>query len=718
MRSELNERQKQAAEHIDGPLLIIAGAGSGKTRALVERIANIVASKKAYPSEIMAVTFTNKAAGELVERITARVGEIGKMIFAGTFHSLCTRILRRHSDLLGYGSNFVIYDTEDKEKVIKQIVKNNNFNSTSFPVKKISAIISILKNRLVYPENYTPESDENFYEKIREIYADYQKELEKCNAFDFDDLLCMTVKLFQKNEEILFQYQNRIKYICVDEYQDTNYVQDLLITQLSAIYENVCVVGDEDQSIYSWRGADINNILNFRDKHKNCALIQFEQNYRSSAHILTAANSIIAKNTQRLGKNLFTDSGKGEKVRLISAATDIEEGYKITSEIIELIAKGSVLKEICVLYRTNSQSRIIEENLRKNGLPYTVIGGLKFYERKEIKDLISYLRLLINSDDNVSFERIINFPPRGIGKTTMEKIKQHAMKKGCSYYKALKDSEDDLFTGATAKKTGAFIELIERTSAQMNEMNAQRVTALVFNESGLKTHYLKVSDETETNSRIENLYEFLSGVSEFVKSEERNTLLDFLSAVSLLSDIDTYNDREDKIVLMTVHSAKGLEFDNVIAIGLNDGLFPFIRIDEPLKLEEERRLFYVAVTRARKKLIISTFKDRNKYFGDNSGYLPSRFLDDLPESSTDKTKYEKYDKPQMRYDRLSKYEMNAANSENVTAYEKKDIVHSKQFGEGIILDVEGTGSKKVVTVDFDDFGIKKLLVRYADLKKI
>ncbi|HQO09685.1 MAG TPA: 3'-5' exonuclease [Clostridiales bacterium] len=718
MKFELNERQRKAAEHIDGPLLIIAGAGSGKTRALVERIANIISSKKAYPSEIMAVTFTNKAAGELVERIVSRVGEIGKMIFAGTFHSLCAKILRRHADILGYGSNFVIYDSDDSEKVVREMIRRNNFNTASFPVKKVASIISLLKNRLIYPEDYNPGTDENFHDRIKDIYADYQKELIRCNAMDFDDLLCLTVKLFKQDKEVLFDYQNRIKYICVDEYQDTNYVQDLLITQLSALYENVCVVGDEDQSIYSWRGADINNILTFKDRHKNCGLIQFEQNYRSSGHILKAANSVILKNTQRLGKNLFTDFGHGEKVVLISSPTDIEEGIKTVSQINSMIDCGSELKEICVLYRTNSQSRIIEENLRKNGLPYTVVGGLKFYERKEIKDLISYLRLAVNPDDNVSFERVVNFPPRGIGKTTMEKIKRQALSDGTSYYKALKNADEGQFTGPTGKKINAFICMIEKAAAEMKKDNAKKITEMMLNQSGLKEHYLKAEDESGANSRIDNLYEFLSGVSEFVRTEDKNSLLDFLSTVSLLSDIDTYNNREDKIVLMTVHSAKGLEYDNVLIIGMNEGLFPFIRVDEPLKLEEERRLFYVAVTRARKKLVISTFRDRSRYFGDNTGYVPSRFLDDLPDNSTDKTGYEKTDKPQIRFDKFTKYEKNALNQEMEQPLSKKDIVLSKQFGEGIVLDVEGTAGRKVVTVDFDDFGIKKLLVRYADLKKL
>ncbi|MCG2761273.1 MAG: UvrD-helicase domain-containing protein, partial [Candidatus Delongbacteria bacterium] len=479
MKNELNSKQQSAVVTIEGPLLIIAGAGSGKTRTLIERIANIILSKRAFPSEIMAVTFTNKAAKELKERIVYRVGEIGKAVFAGTFHSISARILRKYADRLGYNSNFVIYDTEDKEKVVKGMIKKNNFNNSSFPHKKISTLISILKNKLIYPENYNSDTDEYFYDKIKDIYSDYQRELEKCNAFDFDDLICMTVKLFQKNEDVLFEYQNRIKYICVDEYQDTNFVQDEFVTLLSKIYKNVCVVGDEDQSIYSWRGADINNILTFKDRHKNCAMIQLEQNYRSSANILKTANSIISKNIQRLGKNLFTESDSGEKIKLISCLSDIKEGNIVIDEIVNTVNEGSELNEICVLYRTNSQSRIIEENLRKKGLPYSIFGGLKFYERKEIKDITAYLRLLINSDDNVSFERILNFPPRGIDKKTLEKIKSKAIQTGLSYFQVLKSSDIFHSDSKSNNKISEFIELIETTAIEMIKFNAQKTAEFI-----------------------------------------------------------------------------------------------------------------------------------------------------------------------------------------------------------------------------------------------
>ncbi len=716
MKNELNPKQKEAVETTDGPLLIIAGAGSGKTRTLVERIVNILRSKKAYPNQVMAVTFTNKAAGELRERIIKSVGEEGRSVMAGTFHSICSRILRRHSNLIGYESNFVIYDAEDSEKVIKAMIKKNNLSSTAFPVKKVSGMISKLKNRLVYPEDYDHGSDDYFDDKLKDVYSDYQKELKSCNAFDFDDLICMTVKLFRAEEEVLFDYQNRIKYICVDEYQDTNFVQDLLVFLMSEIYQNVCVVGDEDQSIYSWRGADINNILFFKDKFKNCPVIQLERNYRSTGNILSTANSIIARNTQRLGKNLFTEAGNGSKVKLISSHSDNEEGEKVTGMILDSAAAGTKLSEICVLYRTNSQSRIIEENLRKRGLSYIVVGGLKFYERKEVKDIIAYLRLLVNPDDNVSFERIVNFPPRGIGKVTLEKIKIHAFRNQISYFESFRMLAPELSKGKKISgKKNNFLDIFEEFKG--SEADAREVAERVFLISGLKDYYIRHSDATEDSSRIDNLYEFLNGVTEFVRTEENNTILDFLTSVSLLSDIDSYNDDLDRIVLMTVHSAKGLEFGDVYITGLNEGLFPFVNPLEPLKTEEERRLFYVAVTRAKKNLLISTYVKRSRFFGDHGMYMPSRFLDDLPDECVDKTGYTKYDEGQIRYERTSGWDNRRPDRKTEQSFEKKDIVYSRQFGEGIVLDVDGSSGKNVVTVDFDDYGIKKLMVRYANLTK-
>jgi DNA helicase II / ATP-dependent DNA helicase PcrA len=716
MEIKLNQRQLEAVNKTSGPLLIIAGAGSGKTRTLVERTAGIIKSGLASPWEIMAVTFTNKAAKELTERIVQRTGKTGEGVFAGTFHSICARILRRHCERLGYKPNFVIYDSDDSVRVLKQAIKNNNLSTSLFPAKKIASLISGLKNKLVYPDNYKADDEDYLYFKIREIYSDYQKELVACNAFDFDDLLSMTVILFRSNRDVLDEYQNMLKYVLVDEYQDTNFVQDEFVSLISGLYNNVCVVGDEDQSIYSWRGADIGNILNFPKRHPGCAVIKLEENYRSTTNILEAANAVIAKNSERLGKNLFASSPPGEKIKLYSFDSDIDEGRYVAKAIDSLRSEGKKLKDVCILYRTNSQSRVLEENLRKFSIPYTVVGGLKFYERKEIKDITAYLRLVINHNDNVSFERIVNFPPRGAGKKMLETIKHEAGKQGISYYAALKNA---VVSGEiTEKKMADFIAMIEKHSEQDPGDDASRISEKIFRDSRLMEYYVKFSDRTEDSSRIDNLYEFLNGVSQFVKSETDNSLISFLTSVSLLSDIDTYDENDDRTALMTVHSSKGLEFAHVFITGLNDGLFPFINPVEPLKVEEERRLFYVALTRAKRSVCLTAYRRRNKYFGNSGEYLPSRFIDDLPEKNIDMSGYEKYDAGKVNFERESRYSYAKANVRSEPAFQKKDMVFSKQFGEGIVLEMEDMGTKKVVTVDFDDFGIKKLIVKYADLKKI
>ncbi|NOR45133.1 MAG: AAA family ATPase, partial [Candidatus Delongbacteria bacterium] len=604
----------------------------------------------------------------------------------------------------------------DTYKVVKNTIKDMNLDATSFPYKKIAHMISKLKNKLVYPENYNPDSDSMFHSKIKDIYKGYQDELIKCNAFDFDDLICMTIKLFKANEDLLFEYQNKIKYICVDEYQDTNFVQDLLINMLSELYGNLCVVGDEDQSIYGWRGADINNILDFRKKFKKCKVVQLEENYRSTTNILNIANAVISENTQRLGKKLFTNADTGDKAVMISSDSDIEESTKIIDIITGLIGNGSKLEDICILYRTNSQSRLPEENLRKKGLPYVIVGGVKFYDRKEIKDVTAYLKLLLNPRDNVAYERIVNFPPRGIGKTTLEKVKHHAFLNDITNFEALRENENiSTLTNSARKKINRFIEFYEKSISNLSEMDAEELCDFVLEESGLKKYYTLEAEKNDSDKKIDNLDEFLASMSEFVANEENNSLRDFLESVSLLADIDSYNNSESNITLMTVHSAKGLEFENVIIVGMNDGLFPILRDDTADKLEEERRLFYVAVTRAKKKLYLSTYKYRKRHYGDFNGYIPSRFLKKLPEESVDMKDYDYIDRSNLDYERKSKYE-NRYKTQQIDQFSERDLVVSNQFGEGIILLIEGEGRKQVLTVDFDEYGIKKLLTKYAGLK--
>ena len=717
----LNDKQMEAVQCIDGSLLILAGAGSGKTRVLIERIANIIKSGKAQPEEIMAVTFTNKAAKELKLRLIKKVGESGKFIIAGTFHSICAKILRKYADRIGYQSNFVIYDTDDKNKVIKNCLKELELDSINYPYKKISSFISNLKNKMIYPDNFEITELSYYHEKIKDVYELYQKELLSCNAFDFDDLLCMVIRLFDIDEEIKFMYQNMIKYIHVDEYQDTNFVQDSLVTILSELYGNICVVGDEDQSIYSWRGADIRNILEFKNRFRNCKVIQLEQNYRSTSNILDVANSVIVNNTQRLGKTLFTELGEGEKVTLISTESDIEEGNKTAEIVTQLVGAGNNLKDICFLYRTNAQSRVLEESLRKKGYSYSIVGGVKFYDRKEIKDILAYIRLILNSKDNISFERAINFPARGIGKTTVKKIKNMAFDNGISLMDSLKEFDQIERVSVKAKKGIVTFQTIISTGRQMLEekKNAEEICQYVFEKSGLERHYKMEAEKTE-NTAFENIMEFLASVASFVEENENGSLQEFMESVALLSDIDKYNESDDKITLMTVHSAKGLEFKNVIITGLNEGLFPIIRDSiADNEIEEERRLFYVATTRAQKKLYLSYYKYRKRSFGSFDGYSPSRFLDGLPEEAIDRREFDFIDDSIFKDEKRSKYEYYKKSKKVFinTEFKENDWVSSKQFGEGKILMIEGEGNKTTVVVDFDDYGMKKLLLKYANLEK-
>ena len=788
----LNKKQQEAVSHTEGPLLILAGAGSGKTKVLVHKIAHLISSRQAIPEEIMAVTFTNKAASELKSRIIELVGDSGKFVNAGTFHSICSRILRQFADRLelGYESNFVIYDTDDKNRVLKNILKELELPTLTFPVKKISNLISGLKNKLIYPDNFSEEITTDFVnryfsiynpfgnneieddsnalyltDKLKEIYSLYQEEMQRCNAFDFDDLICMVLKLFEIEEEVKFIFQNQIKYLLVDEYQDTNHVQELLIKTLSEIYNNICVVGDEDQSIYSWRGAEISNILSFHKRYKPCKTVKLEENYRSTANILDTANFVISNNKERLGKKLYTNLGVGEKVKLLSSESDSQEAFKCMEIVTNLVTiQDTNLNDIAFLYRTNSQSRVLEENLRKYGYSYTIVGGVKFYERKEIKDIIAYLKVLINPNDNVNLERIINFPPRKIGKASFKHIKYFAYEEGLSLYDSL--SEYETISGlSTQARNGIkkFLKLIHDAKKKLDDREkADSICNFIFEDSKLKEYYIGESDKNDSN-KIDNLYEFLSSVSNFIEDEnekrdndiqknivkidknsklaekevtenESTTLIDFLESVSLLSDIDSFNENDDKITLMSVHSSKGLEFKNVIITGLNERLFPIIReneLEDPKKLEEETRLFYVAATRAKERLYLSYYKFRRKFFGDFDGYSPSRFIVNLPEEFVDKRDYDYTDTSIMdeEYNEQSKY--NHFKYKNSSGYEirkkKKTItfdfkkgewIVSKQFGEGKIEFLEGENDKMTALIDFDDYGLKKLMLKFANLTRL
>lgn len=720
---QLNSAQQEAVESIDGPVLVIAGAGSGKTRILVHRILKIIKDKKANPWEIMAVTFTNKAAGELKQRIKDLVGESANYIQVGTFHSICARILRRHADMLNYESNFVIYDTEDKVKLLRNILKEMEIDNSVLPPKSCARHISTLKNKFIFPYNFNEyDGNEELPEALEKVYDRYQKELLYCNSMDFDDLLVLVVKLFEKDEDLLLEYQNKIKYILVDEYQDTNFVQDSLVAKIGDLYKNICVVGDEDQAIYSWRGADIRNILNFQKKYKEAKVIKLEQNYRSTKNILHCANSIISDNTQRLGKHLFTENDNGDKVVLYSSNSDVEEAGRVAELLNDLTHLGHKLGDVAILYRTNSQSRLLEEYLRRNGLSYTIVGGLKFYERKEIKDLLAYLKLLVNPRDNISFERIINFPTRGIGAKTVAKFKNEAFIQQKSLLEILDYFNDnDLLKGKAKKSVQDFLNIFINMRKIAESKDAFTTAECMLTESGLKTFYHNPADKNLLE-RYDNLLELLAGIEEYLKENPKTSLRDYLETVSLLSDIDEYNEASDKVTMMTVHSAKGLEFPYVIITGINDGLFPMLRDFSSDKIEEERRLFYVAITRAEKKLYLSTYKYRHRGFGDLDGYNPSRFLRNIPEEILDKRAYSNFDSSIIRQEIKNRSRKSSfakkRNESSIQTFTKGDWVFSKQFGEGKILELSRSGNNMVVIVDFDDYGMKKLILKYANLTKI
>lgn len=719
--ANLNENQAQAVRQTEGPVLIIAGAGSGKTRVLVHRIAYILEQGLCSPSEIMAVTFTNKAAKELKERLIKLVGEEAALIQAGTFHALCGRILRKYGNLLGFSPSFVIYDTDDKLKVIKNICNRLNLDPTLFAPKKIANLISSFKNKMIYPDSFKLDGGNYFNDKLGEIYGDYQTELLKSNALDFDDMLGMTILLFDKHEAIKTRYQNMIKYLLVDEYQDTNLVQELFIRHLTALYGNLCVVGDEDQSIYSWRGADINNILSFHKRYPKAVVVQLEENYRSTQNILNAANAVISHNQQRLGKNLYTQTEGGEKIRLFSSLYDTEEADKIARMISEWMNKDTPLSEIAVFYRTNAQSRLIEDVLRRYGYAYTVIGGLKFYDRQEIKDVLAYLKLLVNPLDNVAWERVINTPARGVGAAAVKKIKDYAFENNVSCFDAIKNKEQiDGLSPQAKKGIAKFLNLFASAAELATTDDAYKVTEYFLAESGLKEHYTEEDAKADTD-KAANLEEFLLSIAQYLESDPELTLIDYMESVALMTDLDTYNSNDERITLMTIHAAKGLEFDCVAIAGMNDGLFPSIRENNPSDMEEERRLFYVAVTRAKKELMISYYKTRSKFWGESNDYPPSRFLKALPEEVIDRREYRLFDENSSRSSAPrtgSYYGGKKKETTFILGFLKGEWVTSKQFGDGKVQSIEGEGEKAVVLVDFEDHGLKKLLAKYANLKKL
>jgi len=751
---DLNPVQRAAAEHKEGPLLILAGAGSGKTRVLTYRIAHLIA-QGLEPSAILAITFTNKAAKEMRERVATLVGSEGYGLWVTTFHSACVRILRREIDNMpGYNRNFVIYDTGDQQSLMKSCLKEYNLDEKKFPVRSVAAVISDAKNKLIDPEEFSHKASDYFQHKVVDIYRSYQKRLKSNNALDFDDIIMLTVQLFQQNKQVFRYYQDKFRYIMVDEYQDTNHAQYMLIKLLASEYRNLCVVGDDDQSVYKWRGADIQNILDFERDYPEAKVIKLEQNYRSTQKILNAANAVVKNNESRKEKSLWTENSEGQALVCYVGNDERDEAGYVVERIKRLHElEGRPFNDFAVLYRTNAQSRALEERLMKAATPYRVFSGLKFYQRMEIKDILAYLRVLYNPADQVSFARVLGVPKRGLGDSALEKILEYADEQGMPVLDAILEAEyiPDLPTRAK-KPLVAFAQLMQGLIAYSKETSVTDLVEAILNKTGYKA-ILQADDTPEAETRLENLLEFLSVTAEYdakAAQSEQNALNDgvdaeeavpglsgFLEQVSLVADIDDLDQAEEAVALMTMHSAKGLEFPVVFVVGMEDGIFPSSRsLMDPIELEEERRLCYVAITRAREKLYLCNAEMRMLY-GKTQYNRPSCFLSEIP--STLMTDIDPLDPPKRRpsttpistrrregkTDRTiplgsGSWEKGFGStlvSKGGEAHHLGDKVEHATFGRGVIVSIKGEGDQAELTIVFDG-GIKKLMAEYAKLTKL
>lgn len=732
----LNDKQQEAVMKTDGPVLVLAGAGSGKTRVLTHRIAYLITQKGVHPSSVLALTFTNKAAREMKDRIERLLNISTHNLWAGTFHSICVRILRRDIDRLGYGSNYVIFDYTDQKTVVNNCIKEMDLNPKHYDTKAMISFISSQKNLLITPDEYIKEFYGDFRERQKgELYALYQKKLKSNNALDFDDLIVNTIKLFRENDDVLDYYQEKFKYILVDEYQDTNAAQYELIRLLGKKYRNVCAVGDADQSIYGWRGADITNILEFEKEYKDTTLIKLEQNYRSTKNILAAANNVIDNNYNRKKKKLWTDAQQGDKLCIFNAQSEVEEAMFITDRIRNIAdIQGYSYKDFCILYRTNAQSRTVEEMLIKKNIPYKIVGGLKFYDRKEIKDIVAYLRLIQNPNDDVAFKRIINTPKRGIGLKTVDKVQEYCNLTGEMLYSGILDVDQikSLSKGA-ATKLRDFAMMISKFVAMKEFLGVKDLIETIIKDIGY-IDILKEQQTLEAESRIENIKEFISVAVNYENGEEEEkTLEDFLSRISLLSDVDKTDETMDNTVtLMTIHSAKGLEFPVVFMTGMEENVFPLSRaMFEEDELEEERRLCYVGITRAEKQLFL-THTDRRMLYGKSQFNSVSRFIEEIPRELLEEYRGEKATQRKKIRENTAKREKtffkghvykpanitppkidNAPSSDKVSVGTK---VKHKSWGMGTVVSVKGQGDKTEVMVAFEGNGIKKLMLSFAPIE--
>ena len=745
--NNLNNSQLESTLQMDGPMIVIAGAGSGKTRVLTYKIAYLM-TEGVDPFNILALTFTNKAAKEMKERIATIVGNEAKNLWMGTFHSVFARILRIEAHKIGYTSNFTIYDSDDSQKLVSRIIKEFNLDKDQYKYKSIFSRISSMKNSFITPNNYLNNEELLLSDKISnrskffQIYNEYVERCFKAGAMDFDDLLLKTNELLNSYPDTLSKYQNIFKYILVDEYQDTNHSQYLIIRALSDKFQNICVVGDDAQSIYSFRGANINNILNFQKDFPDSKIFRLEQNYRSTKNIVNAANSLIENNQKRLKKNVWTENESGEKISVNKLLTDGEEGRFVASSIFENKMQSQLQNsDFAILYRTNAQSRSFEDALRKKNISYRVYGGLSFYQRKEIKDVLAYLRLLINPDDEQAFKRIINFPARGIGQTTLNKISVEAKNSSVSDYIFIKDllKSSEILNNSTKNKLLDFVIMIESIKNKIEHADVFDITKEVLKQSGLYNLY-KNDESLEGINRIQNIEELLNGIKDFVENNEKSqaSVSSFLQDVALATDQDNDTNDNNKVSLMTVHLAKGLEFPYVYIVGLEENLFPSaMNLNSRTELEEERRLFYVALTRAEKKIYLSYVLSRYRW-GKPVDSEKSRFIDEIKEEylqnnviqrsiSKDFSQKSQFNKVGIRYKKpetrpAKNFVKLKSSSSKSNLFDNKlivgNIVVHERFGKGEVISIEGQGGDKKAEIKFEKGGLKKLLLRFSRLEII
>ncbi len=724
--SGLNERQKEAVKLTDGPVLIMAGAGSGKTRVLTHRIAYLMAEKQVAPWNILAITFTNKAAREMKERIEALLGPGAEDIWIATFHSMCVRILRRDIDRIGINRNFSILDTSDQLSVIKSILKERNLDPKKNDPRTILGSISAAKNELITPEEYKKAAASQWEQVVSDIYTDYQKKLIKNQSLDFDDLIMSTIQLFQRVPEVLEYYQRKFQYIHVDEYQDTNRAQYMLVKMLAARFKNLCVVGDSDQSIYRWRGADIANILSFEKDYQDANVILLEQNYRSTKRILQAANEVIQNNLNRKPKNLWTENAEGNKITYYRADSEQGEAQYVAGKIQELVRSGNrKYSDIAILYRTNAQSRVMEEVLLKSNIEYTIVGGIKFYDRKEIKDILAYLRVVANPDDDISLTRIINVPKRGVGATSVDRIQAYATEHGISMFRAIEEIEE---IGVSARVINAltdFRNMINHFSQMQDYLSVTELAEELIDKTGY-SDMLKQEKTLESQSRLENIEEFLSVTQSFEKQSEDKSLVAFLTDLALIADIDQLDkeddqQEQDQVVLMTLHSAKGLEFPVVFLIGMEEGVFPHSRsLMEEAEMEEERRLAYVGITRAEEQLFLTNAQMRT-LFGRTNMNPESRFITEIPDDLIENESPVKKKQSSSSFARRPSFarpQLRSTGGDSLD-WSVGDKAKHQKWGIGTVVSVKGSGGDKELDIAFPSpVGIKRLLAKFAPIEKV